>query len=156
MKLRVIPTKVHGAVDMATGPALIAAPTLLRMNGNKGATIPPRAVGAAALVNALLTDYEFGLKRLLPMRTHLALDAVGGITLAATPFLTRASKKGVRHWLPHAVLGANEVFLALTTKQRPPRAQRLRAWAPRGALSAAGVAALAGAAMVAKRKRTDD
>ena len=132
MKLRVIPTKVHGAVDMATGPALIAAPTLLRMNGNKGATIPPRAVGAAALVNALLTDYEFGLKRILPMRTHLALDAVGGVTLAATPFLTRASKKGVRHWLPHAVLGANEVFLALTTKQRPPRAQRLRAWAPRG------------------------
>jgi len=155
MKLRVIPTKVHGAVDMATGPALIAAPTLLRMNGNKGATIPPRAVGAAALVNALLTDYEFGLKRLLPMRTHLALDAVGGITLAATPFLTRASKKGVRHWLPHAVLGANEVFLALTTKQRPPRAKRLRAWAPRGALSAAGVAALAGAAIVTKRKRND-
>jgi hypothetical protein len=155
MKLRVIPTKVHGAVDMATGPALIAAPTLLRMNGNKGATIPPRAVGAAAIVNALLTDYEFGLKRILPMRTHLALDAVGGVTLAATPFLTRASKKGVRHWLPHAVLGANEVFLALTTKQRPPRAQRLRAWAPRGALSAAGVAALAGAAIVTKRKRTD-
>ncbi len=155
MKLRVIPTKVHGAVDMATGPVLIAAPTLLRMNGNKGATIPPRAVGAAAIVNALLTDYEFGLKRLLPMRTHLALDAVGGVTLAATPFLTRASKKGVRHWLPHAVLGANEVFLALTTKQRPPRAQRLRAWAPRGALSAAGVAALAGAAIVTKRKRAD-
>jgi hypothetical protein len=156
MKLRVIPTKVHGAVDMATGPALIAAPTLLRMNGNKGATIPPRAVGAAALVNALLTDYEFGLKRILPMRTHLALDAVGGVTLAATPFLTRASKKGVRHWLPHAVLGANEVFLALTTKQRPPRAQRLRAWAPRGALSAAGVAALAGAAVVTKRKRKEN
>ncbi len=156
MKLRVIPTKVHGAVDMATGPALIAAPTLLRMNGNKGATIPPRAVGAAALVNALLTDYEFGLKRLLPMRTHLALDAVGGITLAATPFLTRASKKGVRHWLPHAVLGANEVFLALTTKQRPPRARRLRAWAPRGVLGAAGVAALSAAAVVAKRKRTGD
>ena len=155
MNLRVIPTKVHGAVDMATGPVLIAAPTLLRMNGNKGATIPPRAVGAAAIVNALLTDYEFGLKRLLPMRTHLALDAVGGVTLAATPFLTRASKKGVRHWLPHAVLGANEVVLALTTKQRRPRAQRLRAWAPRGALSAAGVAALAGAAIVTKRKRTD-
>ena len=156
MKLRVIPTKVHGAVDMATGPALIAAPTLLRMNGNKGATIPPRAVGAAALVNALLTDYEFGLKRLLPMRTHLALDAVGGVTLAATPFLTRASKKGVRHWLPHAVLGANEVFLALTTKQRPPRTRRLRAWVPKGALGAAGVAALSGAAVVAKRKRSDD
>jgi hypothetical protein len=156
MNLRVIPTKVHGAVDMATGPVLIAAPTLLRMNGNKGATIPPRAVGAASLINALLTDYEFGLKRLVPMRTHLALDAVGGITLAATPFLTRASKKGVRHWLPHALIGANEVFLALTTKQRQPRPRRLRAWASRGALGAAGVAALSGAAVVAKRKRAED
>jgi hypothetical protein len=155
MNLRVIPTKVHGAVDMATGPVLIAAPTLLRMNGDKGATIPPRAVGAAALINALLTDYEFGLKRLLPMRTHLALDAVGGVTLAATPFLTRASKKGVRHWLPHTLIGANEVLLALTTKQRQPRARRLRAWAPRGALGAAGVAALAGAAVVTKRRRTE-
>ena len=155
MNLRVIPTKVHGAVDMATGPVLIAAPTLLRMNGDKGATIPPRAVGAAALINALLTDYEFGLKRLLPMRTHLALDAVGGVTLAATPFLTRASKKGVRHWLPHTLIGANEVLLALTTKQPQPRARRLRAWAPRGALGAAGVAALAGAAVVTKRRRTE-
>ena len=156
MNLRVIPTKVHGAVDMATGPALIAAPTVLRMNGDRGATIPPRVVGAAALANALLTDYEFGLKRILPMRTHLALDAVAGIALAATPLLTRTSKKGVRHWLPHAVLGANEVFLALTTKQRPPRAQRLRSWVPRGAIGAAGVAALAGAVLVTKRKRKDD
>src|SRR5829696_4571178 len=158
MNLRVIPTKAHGAVDMATGPALIAAPTFLRMNmnGNKGATIPPRVVGAAALVYALLTDYEFGLKRVLPMRAHLALDAVAGTALAATPFLTRASKKGIRHWLPHTVIGANEVFLALATKERPPRARRLRAWAPKGALGAAGLAALSGAAVIAKRKRTDD
>jgi hypothetical protein len=155
MNLRVIPTKAHGAVDLATGPALIAAPTLLRMNGDRGATIPPRVVGAAAMVYALLTDYEFGLKRIVPMRTHLALDAAGGIALAATPLLTRTSKKGVRHWLPHAVIGANEVFLALATKERPPRARRLRAWVPRAALSAAGVAVLAGTAVVAKRKRTD-
>jgi hypothetical protein len=155
MNLRVIPTKAHAVVDMATGPALIAAPTLLRMNGNRGATIPPRVVGAAAMVYALLTDYEFGLKRVLPMRTHLALDAAAGIALAATPLLTRTSNKGVRHWLPHAVIGANEVFLALATKERPPRARRLRTWVPRGALGAAGVAALAGTAVVAKRKRTD-
>ena len=83
MDVRMIPTKAHGAVDMATGPALIAAPTLLRMNGNTGATIPPRVVGSLATVYALLTDYEFGLKRVLPMRTHLALDVVGGLALAA-------------------------------------------------------------------------
>ena len=153
MKMRVIPTKAHGAVDMATGPALIAAPTLLKMNGNTGATIPPRVVGTAATIYALLTDYEFGLKRVLPMRTHLALDAVGGVALAATPFVTRASKRGVRHWLPHALIGANEVFLALTTKERPPKPRRrLRTWAPRGALAAAGVGALAGAAVYGWRR----
>jgi hypothetical protein len=153
MKLRVIPTKAHGAVDMATGPALIAAPTLLRMNGNTGATIPPRVVGSAATIYALLTDYEFGLKRMLPMRTHLALDAAAGIALAATPFLTRASKKGVRHWLPHAIIGANEVALALTTKDRPPRARRLRALAPKAALSAALVGAAAAGGTLAWRRR---
>ena len=153
MNTRVIPTKAHGALDMATGPALIAAPTLLKMNGNTGATIPPRVVGTAATVYALLTDYEFGLKRVLPMRAHLALDVLAGVALAATPFATRASKRGLRHWLPHAVIGANEVFLALTTKEHPPRARRrLRAWAPKGALVAAGVGALAGAAVYGWRR----
>jgi hypothetical protein len=154
MDVRVIPTKAHGAVDMATGPALIAAPTLLKMNGNTGATIPPRVVGTAATVYALLTDYEFGVKRVLPMRAHLALDVLAGVALAATPFVTRASKRGLRHWLPHAVIGANEVFLALTTKERPPRPSRLRAWAPKGALAAAGIGALAGAAVFYGRRRT--
>ena len=119
MKLRIIPTKTHGAIDMATGPALIASPTLLRMNGNTGATIPPRVVGALATANALLTDYEFGLKRVVPMRAHLALDALGGVALAVTPFLTGASKKGLRHWLPHTIIGANEVFLRADDEGAP-------------------------------------
>jgi hypothetical protein len=151
MDLRMIPTKAHGAVDMATGPALIAAPTLLKMNGNTGATIPPRVVGAAATAYALLTDYEFGLKRVLPMRAHLGLDVAAGVALAATPFLTGAWRNGLRHWLPHTVIGAQELALALTTKERPPRAPRLRRWAPRGAVGAAGLAALAGAGVLAKR-----
>lgn len=156
MNLRIVPTKAHAAVDMATGPALIAAPTLLRMNGNTGATIPPRVVGSLATAYSLLTDYELGLKRVVPMRAHLALDALGGVALAATPFLTGASKKGYRHWLPHALIGANEVFLALTTKERPQRARRLRKWAPRGALAAAAVGALAGGAVFALRSRGED
>ena len=156
MNLRIVPTKAHAAVDMATGPALIAAPTLLRMNGNTGATIPPRVVGSLATAYSLLTDYELGLKRVVPMRAHLALDALGGVALAATPFLTGASKKGYRHWLPHALIGANEVFLAITTKERPQRARRLRKWAPRGAFAAAGVGALVGGAVFALRSRGED
>lgn len=156
MDLRMIPTKAHGAVDMATGPALIAAPTLLRMNGNTGATLPPRVVGTAATLYSLLTDYEFGLKRVLPMRAHLGLDVAAGLALATTPFLTGAWRNGVRHWLPHTILGAQSLVMAATTKERPPRAARLRTWGPRGAVGAAGVAALAGAALLAKRSKSDD
>lgn len=156
MNVRMIPTKAHGLVDMATGPALIAAPTLLRMNGNTGATIPPRVVGSAATLYSLLTDYELGLKRVVPMRAHLALDAVAGVALAAAPFLTGASKKGLRHWLPHALIGANEVFLALTTKEHPPRARRLRALAPKAALGATVAGALAAGGFLAQRKLATD
>lgn len=152
MNVRRIPTKAHGVVDMATGPALIAAPTLLRMNGNTGATVPPRVFGSAATLYSLLTDYELGLKRVLPMRTHLALDALGGVVLAATPFVTRASKRGVRHWLPHALLGAQALALAATTKERPPRARRLRTIAPKAALGAALAGAAATGGVLARRR----
>ena len=156
MKLRIIPTKAHAAVDLATGPALVAAPTLLRMNGNTGATIPPRVVGSLATAYALLTDYELGLKRVVPMRAHLALDALGGVALAATPFLTGASKKGLRHWLPHTLIGANEVFLALTTKERPPRARRFRAYAPKAAIGAATLGAVAAAVLAGRHFTSED
>src|SRR4029453_5364925 len=136
MKLRIIPTKTHAAVDMATGPVLVAAPTLLRMNGNTGATIPPRVVGSLATAYSLLTDYELGLKRIVPMRAHLALDALGGVALAATPFLTGASKKGDRHWLP------------------PPR--RPRTYAPRVGIAAAALAAVTTAALVGRRVATEN
>jgi hypothetical protein len=125
------------------------------MNGNTGATIPPRVVGSLATAYSLLTDYELGLKRVVPMRAHLALDALGGVALAATPFLTGASKKGTRHWLPHALIGANEVFLALTTKEHRPRAQRFRAYAPKAAIAAGAAAAIATAALVGRRVKTD-
>ena len=156
MKLRVIPTKAHGAIDIAKGPALVAAPTLFRMNGNMGATLPPRLVGTGATIYSLLTDYEFGLKRVLPMRAHLALDAAAGVALAATPWLTGAARNGTRQWLPHAIVGGQELLLALTTKDRPPRAPRARvaldAITGKSALLAGGAIGVGIAAIAAWRK----
>jgi hypothetical protein len=123
MNLRVIPTSVHGAVDHVVGPALIAAPTFLRLSNKSPEGIVPRVNGAVAAVYSNLTDYELSLKNLIPMRVHLALDAVGGATLAAVPLATGAHKRGLRHWLPHTLLGAFEVGMALTTKPEPPRSK---------------------------------
>jgi hypothetical protein len=128
MKLKFIPTSVHSAVDHVVGPTLIAAPEIFRLPKTSPEGIAPRASGLAAAIYSNLTDYELSLKNVIPMRLHLALDAMSGATLATVPLLTGARKRGTRHWLPHTLLGAFEVGMALLTEQEAPksRANRLR------------------------------
>jgi hypothetical protein len=126
MTTRVIPTKVHAIVDAVTGPTLVAAPNVGGFDDSAGSALSARAVGGGATVLSALTDYELGLVRLVPMRVHLALDAMNGALLAATPWLSRSAKRGKRYWLPHAIVGASEIALALMTKTQPPRAPRAR------------------------------
>ena len=125
MNIQRVPTKVHGAIDYITAPALVAAPDLLRLNGARASTIPPRAAGTAAAVYSALTDYELGVRRTIPMRTHKALDAGAGTAVALAPWIFGSARRGTRHWLPHAIVGATEIALALTTKEKPkPRGLR--------------------------------
>jgi hypothetical protein len=39
--------------------------------------------------------------------------------LAAAPWALGTAKRGKRHWMPHAIVGAMEIGLALTTKTEP-------------------------------------
>jgi hypothetical protein len=125
MSIRVIPTNVHSAVDHVVGPALIAAPTVLGLAKTSPEGLAPRLNGLAAAVYSNLTDYELSLKNVIPMKLHLALDAMSGATLAAVPLVTGARKRGARHWAPHLALGAFEIGMAVLTKAEPPRS-RLR------------------------------
>jgi hypothetical protein len=72
-------------------------------------------------------DYELSLKNLIPMKVHLALDAMSGAALAAVPLATGARRRGLRNWLPHTLIGALEIGMALTTQTRrsSPRFGRL-------------------------------
>jgi hypothetical protein len=126
MKMRFIPTSVHGAVDHVLGPALVLAPTVLRLRRTSPEGIVPRAVGGVEAVYSNLTDYELSVKNVIPLRLHLALDAVGGATLALVPQLTGARKRGKKHWLPHLAIGALEVGMAACTKTEPPKAKARR------------------------------
>src|SRR3954470_12462170 len=126
MKIKVIPTNVHSAVDHVVGPALIAAPTVLGLDKRSPEGLVPRVNGIAAALYSNLTDYELSLKNVIPMRLHLALDAVSGATLAAVPLVTGARKRGTRHWLPHAALGAFEIGMALLTQQEAPKSRTRR------------------------------
>ena len=160
MNTRVIPTRLHGALDYLSTPALVAAPELLRLNGARGSTVPPRVAGVGAGVYSALTDYELGVRRIIPMRAHLTLDALSGALLALSPWMFGSARQGVRHWLPHAVIGASEIGIALATQTEPPRRRRSRVLSTVGSLPVparvllAGLAiGAAGAAAYAGRRR---
>jgi hypothetical protein len=127
MKMRFIPTSVHGAVDHVVGPALVLAPTLLRLGRTSPEGLTARAVGGVESFYSNITDYELSVKNVVPMKVHLALDAAGGAALALVPQLTGARKRGKKHWMPHLAIGALEIGMAAFTKTEPPRPAERRA-----------------------------
>jgi hypothetical protein len=123
-KARVIPTNVHSAVDHVVAPALVIAPTVLRLGRTSPEGIVARAVGGAEAVYSNLTDYELSVKNVVPLRIHLALDAIGGATLAVVPQATGARRRGKKHWVPHLAVGVLEIGMAALTKTEPPKSGR--------------------------------
>ena len=116
MNVRVIPTGVHGALDYLASGVNLAFPRLLGLHDAPGAALVPRIDGLAGAAYSLLTDYELGAIKVLPMRTHLALDAAKGIFMAASPWLFGFAQNGTRYWLPHVSMGAADVVVAIVSK----------------------------------------
>ena len=116
MKLQVIPTGVHGILDyLASGTNLIF-PKMLGLEDTSWAAIIPRIDGAAGATYSLITDYELGVLKVVPMPTHLAFDAAKGIFMASSPWLFGFAKNGIRYWLPHVLMRTADVLAALTSK----------------------------------------
>ena len=127
MKVRFIPTSVHGTIDHGVAPTLLAAPAIFGLRDDSPEALVTRVVGGVQAIYANLTDYEMSLKNVVPMPVHLALDGLGGAALALVPQFTGARKRGLLHWLPHAAFGAFEVGLAFLTKAEPPQTTTQRA-----------------------------
>lgn len=75
MDLRIIPTVVHGVLDYLASGTNLAFPRLLGLDAAPWAALVPRIDGLAGAGYSLITDYELGALKVLPMRTHLAFDA---------------------------------------------------------------------------------
>ncbi len=114
--MRFIPTRVHGVLDYLVGAFLIAAPWLLNFNRVGAETWVPVILGVGALIYSLLTNYELGVVRRIPVGTHLGLDAASGVLLALSPWLFGFSS--YVFW-PHLILGLFEVAAALMTQTTP-------------------------------------
>lgn len=91
-----ISTRLHGAIDYGVA-ALLGG-----LSASRSLPAPVRGVlgatGAFHTSYALVTDYEAGLRPMLTMRQHLALDALGGAALCGAGLLMRRQPSGAR-WL---------------------------------------------------------
>ena len=116
--MRVISTRTHGVLDYLTSGMLLSAPRLLGLTDIPASARAFRLAGGGAALYSLLTDYELGAVKLVPMPVHLALDAASGALVASSPWLLGFAKEGPRYWLPHVLVGAFEMPAASTSKTR--------------------------------------
>ena len=101
---RPIDSTLHGVTDYSVGTTLMTVfPSLVGISGTTAGT-QIRVAGAIHAGYSTLTDYPLGVVKVLPYQAHLALDAVGALALAATPFVTGQYRKGPEHWVPHVAL----------------------------------------------------
>ena len=106
---RPIDSTLHGVTDYTVGTLLMTAfPRLAGVEGTQAAR-HIRIAGAAHAGYSTVTDYPLGIAKLIPYRAHLAIDLVGALALAATPFATGQWKKGRREWVPHVGLALFEL-----------------------------------------------
>jgi hypothetical protein len=112
---RPVDSTLHGVVDYTAGAFLLTAlPKVAGIEGTRSAR-QIRTAGAIHAGYSTLTDYPLGVVKALPYKAHLALDAVGALALAATPFVTGQYKKGADQWVPHVALCLFELAaLAMT------------------------------------------
>lgn len=108
-----ISTRLHGAIDLAVGSLLgtLAA-------GSRLSRPVRRVLGTASAIHlgyAPLTDYEAGVKPVLSMRQHLALDTAGGLALCLAALTMRREPAASRLVLLAAGLGELAVIAASST-----------------------------------------
>lgn len=117
--MRLIPTRVHGAVDYLWGTAPVGAPWVLGFGSSWAEAMIPVALGLGAIFYSLITEYECGLMGVLPMRLHLRTDVAAGLFLAASPWLFNFANIV---WVPHVAFGLFSVAAGLLTRTTPVRA----------------------------------
>ncbi len=113
--MRPISTRTHGIVDYVFSATLIALPLAFRWNGRAARL----AVGAglATLGVSLLTNYEWGAVRLLPMKAHLGIDAAENSMLMSAPKMVADDRTAGRVLAALGMIGST--IGALTKTQSP-------------------------------------
>jgi Cu/Ag efflux pump CusA len=113
--MKPIDTKTHGYIDYVMGILLVIAPYILNFNLSAIESKIFYVLGITAVLYSLLTRYELGLIKMIPMKVHLMLDALSVALLAASPWLFGFANTV---YIPHLILGLVEIGAALMTNAK--------------------------------------
>jgi len=111
-----ISTRMHGVLDYMTAGFLFALPRA--MGWSKTVTRLMDMAGMSATAYSLMTRYELGLVRVLPMKAHLAMDAMSGAAFFGASAMLDDEDPEVRACL--ASIGVWEIAAALMTRSESP------------------------------------
>ena len=100
MSFRIITPRVHGLLDYMSAIVLILAPSVLELN-----EISPYAywlsviAGIILILYSLMTDYEFSIGMLIPLKTHLVIDFSAGVLFILWPFIFNFTGLALAYYL---------------------------------------------------------
>jgi SPW repeat-containing protein len=124
---------MHAMLDYPLGVVLILAPWIFGFSDVGGAAVTvPIVIGALAIVQSLITDWELSIADIIPLPMHLMTDVVAGIVLAASPFVLGFSDEGANAWIPHLVAGLGLIGAGLMTQRTRETPRRTTRRPPRG------------------------
>jgi len=110
--MRFISTRTHAVNDYIFGIMLIVIPLFFWGDGGAAVWVPV-VIGIVLTLQSLITNYEFSLAGLVPVKVHLLVDAIAGMILLISPWLFDFAETV---WRPHVVIGVVEIGFALFTR----------------------------------------
>jgi hypothetical protein len=125
---RWIPQDIHSVMDY--GNALFVGSGAFATDDPR-ARIASLALCGSDLMTSALTDYRLSLAKVIPIKTHEAIDHLWGLAAIAAPFVLGYWKTAPRVAMTHVIAGASNIVLSLFTdyrafKNRQPRTKRMR------------------------------
>jgi hypothetical protein len=114
MLVKLFPRSLHAILDYMAALLLLVAPWLFHFDHSRPAMLLSILFGVVILGMSLITNYEGGIRKTIPMDIHLYADIFGGGFLALSPWLLFFSETT---YLFHLSMGLGLVFSGLLTKR---------------------------------------
>jgi hypothetical protein len=114
-----IPLKVHNILDYVAGAFLLLCPALFGFYYLDAARYTFWVLGAGLIAYSLLTQYQYSIAKLIPVKAHMVMDVLAGIVLILAPMVL-----GYRGLLTsgqfalHFILGLGVIGLVSLTNTR--------------------------------------